>query len=113
MSIIDPEEEIDAALLLEAVQEMRGAGAEAIQLNGVRVVVSTALVDTAAGVLVDGERISGPYSLLAIGPAEDMTRLLSTPNGVLNDVGRADATARIVAEDDLTVDALVGSPVDD
>ncbi|MGY1841036.1 MULTISPECIES: DUF881 domain-containing protein [unclassified Modestobacter] len=113
LSIIDPEEEIDAALLLEAVQEMRGAGAEAIQLNGVRVVVSTALVDTADGVLVDGERISSPYSLLAIGPAEDMTRLLSTPNGVLSDVSRADATARIVEEDDIAVDALVGSPVDD
>ncbi|MGY2079808.1 DUF881 domain-containing protein [Modestobacter sp. SYSU DS0657] len=113
LAIVDPEEEVDASLLLEAVQELRGSGAEAIQLNGVRVVVSTALVDTVGGVLVDGERISSPYEVLAIGPAEEMIGALSVPSGVLSDVTRADATARIVEQEVVAIDALASSPVDD
>ncbi|MQA32602.1 DUF881 domain-containing protein [Modestobacter roseus] len=113
LSIVDPEEEVDAALLLEAVQELRGAGAEAIQVNGVRVVVSTALVDGADGVRVDGELVTGPYTVLAIGPGEEMIRLLSVPGGVLSDVARADGTARVVEQDDVAIDALVGDPLDD
>ncbi|MGY1858140.1 DUF881 domain-containing protein [Modestobacter sp. SYSU DS0290] len=113
LSIVDPEQQVDAALLVETVQELRGAGAEAIQLNGVRVVVSTALVDSARGVLVDGERISSPYEVLAIGPADDMIGALSVPSGVLSDVSRAEATARIVAQEDVAIDALVGGPIED
>ncbi|MGY1841944.1 DUF881 domain-containing protein [Modestobacter sp. SYSU DS0875] len=113
LAIVDPEDEVDASLLLEAVQELRGSGAEAIQLNGVRVVVSTALVDTVDGVLVEGERISSPYEVLAIGPAEEMIGALSVPSGVLSDVTRADAIARIVEQEVVAIDGLAGSPVDD
>src|SRR4051812_13049485 len=67
LSISDPDERIRASLLLEAVQELRGAGAEAIQVNGVRVVVSSAFVDTAAGIQVEGLVLTEPYTVLAIG----------------------------------------------
>jgi uncharacterized protein YlxW (UPF0749 family) len=113
LSISDPDEQIDASLLLEAVQELRGAGAEAIEVNGVRVIVSTAFVDTTAGIQVEGAILTEPYTVLAIGLPEDMDEALSVPGGVLRDAERAGATAGVTTLDTVTVDALVGDPAVD
>ncbi len=113
LSISDPDQQIDASLLLEAVQELRGAGAEAIEVNDVRVVVSSAFVDTTAGIQVEGAILTEPYTVLAIGPPEDMDEALSVPGGVLRDAERAGATAGVTTLDTVTVDALVGDPAVD
>ncbi|MCZ9342198.1 DUF881 domain-containing protein, partial [Streptomyces sp. TRM76130] len=54
MTIADPEGTVEADMLLDVIQELRAAGAEAIQVNGVRVVAGTYLTDSADGVSVDG-----------------------------------------------------------
>jgi uncharacterized protein YlxW (UPF0749 family) len=83
---------IAAAHLLNAVQELRGAGAEAMQIDGtggsVRVVASTAFVDApGGGVAVDGVKLTGPYTITAIGP-EDIDVAVSFRGGVVDDVER-------------------------
>src|SRR4051794_11546796 len=60
----DPQGTITADTLVDALQELRDAGAEAMQLSGVRVVASTAVLDApGGGLLVDGTRIRAPYRL--------------------------------------------------
>ncbi len=113
LSISDPDQQIDASLLLEAVQELRGAGAEAIEVNDIRVVVSSAFIDTTAGIQVEGAILTEPYTVLAIGPPEDMDAALSVPGGVLRDAERAGATAGVTTQDTVLVDALVGDPAVD
>ncbi|MEV4410450.1 DUF881 domain-containing protein [Catellatospora sp. NPDC049609] len=81
---------ITAAHLLNAIQELRGAGAEAMQVDGtggsVRVVASTHFVEAQnGGIEVDGVRLTGPYTITAIGP-EDLDVAMRFRGGVVNNV---------------------------
>lgn len=54
--------------MVDTIQELRTAGAEAIQVNGlVRVVADTAVEDTSGGLLVGGEVVTSPYVIDVIG----------------------------------------------
>lgn len=70
--------------ILDLVQEVRDAGAEAIALNGRRVVASTWLGPADGGAVVDGRRIEPPYDLDAIGPPDVMAEALEIPGGPLS-----------------------------
>jgi uncharacterized protein YlxW (UPF0749 family) len=59
---------VDVQSMVDTIQELRTAGAEAIQVNGkVRVVASTAVEDAPGGLLIGGELVSSPYVIDAIG----------------------------------------------
>ena len=59
---------IDAYDLLELVNELRLAGAEAISINGERIVAMSDIVDiNYSFIVVNGNRISSPYVVKAIG----------------------------------------------
>lgn len=54
--------------MVDTIQELRTAGAEAIQVNGeVRVVADTAVEDASGGLLIGGEMVTSPYVIDAIG----------------------------------------------
>ncbi len=88
-------EPVRADALLDAVQELRGAGAEAMQIAGdngvvVRVVASTYLVDSDnSGIKVDGQRLTGPYTITVIGDAQTMRTALNIAGGVVESVQQA------------------------
>ena len=46
MTIRDPGDDVRVSDILDAIQELRGAGAETMQIDGVRVGVSTAVTGT-------------------------------------------------------------------
>jgi len=83
---------IKAGTLLNAVQELRGAGAEALQIDGtggsVRIIASTAFVDADGGVRVDGRRLTGPYTIKAIGDPAAMRPAVEIHGGVVAGVTR-------------------------
>jgi uncharacterized protein YlxW (UPF0749 family) len=84
-----------AALILDAVQELRDAGAEAMEIDGsdgtaVRIVASSWFLDAAAGALeVDGRTLTGAYRLTAIGDPQTMRTALNIPGGVVDRVHNA------------------------
>ena len=84
--ITDPERLVDAAVVLDAVQELRDAGAEALQVGETRIVVDSWFADSDEGVVVDGATISGPIRILAIGDPDTMTAALSIPGGLADSV---------------------------
>ena len=69
ISISDPEGKLTAELLLDAVEELRDAGAEVIELNdAVRLVMRSAFTTTEDGTVVaDGVELRAPYLIDAIG----------------------------------------------
>jgi uncharacterized protein YlxW (UPF0749 family) len=89
LTVNDPDRTIRAARLLDALQELRDAGAEAVQVNGVRVVADTWFADTDGGVQISGARVSPPYSIIAIGDAATMASAMDIPGGV-NESVRSD-----------------------
>ncbi len=107
LTVEDPRGRVRADVLVDALQELRDAGAEAIQLSGVRVVASTAIVDVPGGVSVDGTRLTPPYRFAAIGAARTLAAALAIPGGVVDTVERqAGAHARVVRSPQVTITAL-------
>lgn len=86
ITITDPDGTVDAPLLLDAVQELRDAGAEAIQIGQQRVVVDTWFADTPEGVVANGEPVDSPIRMVAIGDPDTMAAALSIPGGVADSV---------------------------
>jgi len=117
--IVDPVGYVDSTTLVDVIQELRGAGAEAIALGDVRVVASTAFVDGPAvegrtTIVADETPTGAPFTIAAIGDPATLTKALEIPGGVvdlitgfaLDDTGDPRATVTITARDLLDIDAL-------
>ncbi|MFB7507460.1 DUF881 domain-containing protein [Streptomyces broussonetiae] len=106
MTVADTKGTVKADMLLDAVQELRAAGAEAIQLNGVRVVANTYFSDSGNGVSVDGNKINAPYRFQVIGKPEDLEPALNIPGGVVQTLEKEQATVTVERSGKIVVDAL-------
>ncbi|MEW1870859.1 DUF881 domain-containing protein [Streptomyces caelestis] len=106
MIIEDAKGTVEADMLLDAVQELRAAGAEAIQVNGVRVVAGTYLTDSGNGVGVDGNKITAPYRFKVIGKPQDLEPALNIPGGVVQTLEKEQATVTVERSTKIVVDAL-------
>jgi len=106
ITVSDPERQVSAALLLDTLQELRDAGAEAVEINGVRVVTSTYFTDLDDGVAVSGQPIRPPYVIRAIGDPPTMAAAMDIPGGVRESVRRLNADATIDQRDSLDITSL-------
>ncbi|MFE9769669.1 DUF881 domain-containing protein [Streptomyces sp. NPDC005808] len=106
LTINDTKGTVEADMLLDAIQELRAAGAEAIQVNGVRVVASTYLTDSDKGVSVDGNKITQPYRFKVIGKSQDLEPALNIPGGVVQTLEKEQAIVAVEPSTKIVVDAL-------
>jgi uncharacterized protein YlxW (UPF0749 family) len=111
VTIIDPEGEVDARTMYSSVQELRSAGAEAIELSGaddaqVRVVASTYLIDDGDGIEVDGVHLLPPYRFTAIGDPETLAEAMEFPQGVVDAITGDGGVATVTQHDELVVDVV-------
>jgi uncharacterized protein YlxW (UPF0749 family) len=106
MTIRDPETRITASHLLNAIQELRGAGAETMQVDGVRIGVSSAVTGQPGDLAIDGHDLQAPYVFVVIGSSQDMATAMSIPGGVVSVVGGRGGSVDIVPSDQVLVDAL-------
>ena len=106
LRIFDPQQKVDAAVLLDTLQELRDAGAEAVQINDVRVVASTDFIDAAPGsVQVDGQVVAAPYLFKVIGDPDTLDPALRIPGGVFAVLDERGATPTVETRRQVTVDA--------
>jgi uncharacterized protein YlxW (UPF0749 family) len=108
LTISDPGGHVRADMLLDTLQELRAAGAEAIQINDVRVVANTYFSDdlTSGGVEIDGRKVSQPYRFKVIGNPDDLEPALNIPGGVVQTLEKEQATVGVVRNEKIVVDAL-------
>ncbi|MFH8613122.1 DUF881 domain-containing protein [Streptomyces sp. NPDC018029] len=107
LTIEDRKGAIEADMLLDAIQELRAAGAEAIQINDVRVVANTYLSDAGGGgVRVDGRKVGEPYLFKVIGKPQDLEPALNIPGGVVQTLEKEQATVTVERSEKIVVDAL-------
>jgi uncharacterized protein YlxW (UPF0749 family) len=103
---------IQASDVLDAIEELRGAGAEAMQISGsggtaVRIVASTSFVDaTGGGLVVDGTALTGPYTVTVIGDPQTMQVALNIPGGVVETVHNHGGNVTIASPGTVQVSAL-------
>jgi uncharacterized protein YlxW (UPF0749 family) len=107
LEIPDPRRAVRSDVLLDAVQELRDAGAEAMQIGPVRIVASSYLLDTDAGIRVDGTVLRPPYRFVVIGDPRTLASALDIPGGVLEVLRqRYGAEGVVSTRERVVVDAL-------
>lgn len=111
LRFIDGARPITASALLDAVQELRGAGAEAMEIAGgdgrsVRVIASTYFLDEDGGINVAGRRLTGPYTLTVIGDPTTMRTALNIPGGVVASVSGGGGNLTVQEREVVDVRAL-------
>ncbi|WP_372498553.1 DUF881 domain-containing protein [Yinghuangia soli] len=107
LTINDPMGNVRPDMLLDALQELRAAGAEAIQINNVRVVAETFFTEPAQGQIeIDGQRVTAPYVFKVIGNPQDLQPALNIPGGVVRTLEKKQAQALVVPSQQVVVDAL-------
>jgi uncharacterized protein YlxW (UPF0749 family) len=103
----DPGAVITQTMLLDGIQELRDAGAEAIQIGSVRVVASSYVGTDAAGdVVLDGVPLRQPYSITAVGDAHTLAGAMAIPGGFTDSLRGAGATVTVLESDIVRVEAL-------
>ncbi|MFE4218207.1 DUF881 domain-containing protein [Streptomyces sp. NPDC056844] len=106
LTISDPAGAVEPDMLLDTIQELRAAGAEAIEIDGVRVVANTYFSGDGGELRVDGRKIEAPYEFKVIGKPQDLEPALNIPGGVVQTLEKEQATAEVTRADDIVVDAL-------
>ncbi|MFD3569205.1 DUF881 domain-containing protein [Streptomyces sp. NPDC058667] len=106
LTVGDPTGAVESDMLLDAIQELRAAGAEAIQVNGVRVVADSYFTGIGDDMRIDGTKVAAPYVFKVIGKPEDLEPALNIPGGVVQTLEKEQATATVERSAKIVVDAL-------
>jgi uncharacterized protein YlxW (UPF0749 family) len=116
-TISDPKGEVQSDVLLDALQELRDAGAEAVELSTpggrrVRVVASTPLIDVDGGgaVKVDEQVIKAPYEFRVIGDSRTLAAALDIPGGILDVLRQREAQGMVTQRSEIIISSLQPTP---
>jgi uncharacterized protein YlxW (UPF0749 family) len=111
ITITAPAGAVTASVLIDAVQEMRDAGAEAIALNGVaRVVAQTWFLDDDAGVRVGGRVLKPPYVMEVIGDPDTLADAVTFRGGLADRVEGRGGEIEVEERPTIQVTAVADAP---
>ncbi|WP_347350849.1 DUF881 domain-containing protein [Intrasporangium sp.] len=106
VTISDPDRQVTGPVVLDLIQELRDAGAEAIDIGGVRVVASTFVGARDDTILVDNHPVRRPLEVRAIGDAKTLASAMSIPGGVVETVRQKGGTAAVTEADEVKVTSI-------
>ncbi len=106
VTLNDPDRGLQPVAMLNMLEELRNAGAEAIQLNDRRVTASSSFTGTRGRVLLDGVELTPPYVWLAIGDPSTLSIALQIPGGAMATVRGTGATGTVQERDEVSITAL-------
>ena len=106
LTVRDPAGEVRVTDIIDTIQELRGAGAETMQIDGVRVGVSTAVTGSPGELEVDGQPVTAPYEFVVIGSPQNIETAMNIPGGVVPHITSRGGSVTILPSDRVVVDAL-------
>nr|WP_040630352.1 DUF881 domain-containing protein [Mycobacterium colombiense] len=110
VTIDDPGPGVAPETMLDVINELRAAGAEAIEVNdahqSVRVGVDTWVVGTPGSLIIDSKTLSPSYSILAIGDPPTLAAAMNIPGGAQDAVKRVGARMSVQQADRVDVTTL-------
>lgn len=104
ITVQDPERYMTQDLLVDSVQELRDAGAEAIAVNETRLVASSSFTTRNGKLVLDDVLLEPPFVVTAIGPSDTISKALTIPGGALDSLqSRPQVTAVVEVLEELTI----------
>lgn len=97
---------LEGSDLFNVLEELRNAGAEAMEVNGVRLVTSSYFADRDGRIVVDGTPVASPYRWTVIGDPSTLDRALEIPGGALATVRTKGAQATTTQHDQVEVTSV-------
>jgi len=95
--------------LMNLVNELRLAGAEAISINDERIITTTDIVDVNNSfVVISGQRVVSPYTIKAIGNQAYLESALITKNGFVDTLKASDKSVTVEKSKNVTINKYDG-----
>lgn len=111
LTIADPAGEVTYDVMLGVVQELRDAGAEAVEMNGIRLNGRSWFASAKGKMIkIDGRKIKSPYTIRVIGAPRTLAVALQIPGGLADTVASLGAKFNLVEESDLTINSVAKAP---
>ena len=87
ITVTVPESNLSLNFLLDGIEELRDAGAEAMEINdAVRIVAQTSFEAADGGINVDGRVLTSPFTIDAIGDPDSLETAMQIYGGFVDDV---------------------------
>lgn len=97
--------------IVAVVNELWAAGAEAIAVNDQRITATTGLSQVGGTVVINLQRLTGPYDLVALGDPATLEGALNIRGGLIEGLRALGLTITITRRDSLTVPAYKGTVI--
>ena len=108
ITITETEGSVDVDTMVDLVQELRTAGAEAIQINEeVRLVAQSSFEDAVGGISVDGTIVRSPYVFDVIGEPGTLHGAVDFPKGPRDQFEDGGATVEVEELASIDIEAVV------
>jgi uncharacterized protein YlxW (UPF0749 family) len=105
---------LTATTLIDAIQELRDAGATAIQISdrglAVRLVANSWFADSSNGITVGGTALQVPIKISVIGDPTVLTPAIGIPGGLIDTVGAGGGLVTVNESDNVDISAIVPLP---
>ena len=96
-------------LLLGLVNRLKEAGAEAVSINGHRVVTMTEIVLAGDNVNINSKPTAPPYKVMAIGDPDTMESAITIKHGIISNIKEYSIRVSIEKRDDITINRYNGA----
>jgi uncharacterized protein YlxW (UPF0749 family) len=107
ITITEQDGTVDIGSLLDTVQELRTAGAEAMEFNNeVRIVAQSAFTDGVGGVVVDGTLLTSPYTLEVIGEPRTLEGAMAFITGPTDQLEEDGASVQVDRLTTVVIDSV-------
>jgi len=122
IDIQDSARGVSPETMLDVINELRAAGAEAMEIRavgggersdtgnvptpGVRVGVDTWVAGVPGALIIDGVTVGSPYSVLAIGDPPTLAAAMNIPGGAMDSVKRVGGVMTVTQSETVEVTAL-------
>jgi uncharacterized protein YlxW (UPF0749 family) len=105
---------LTASTLIDAIQELRDAGASAIQISdrglAVRLVANSWFADSPSGITVSGTALQVPITISVIGDPSVLIPAIEIPGGLVDTVGSGGGEVKISEGQNVDISAIVPLP---
>lgn len=105
----DPSNNLTTQDLVQVIHELRGAQAEVIEINGVRLLTDSYVTVGNGGLQVDGVQLTSPYTIKAIGHSDTLNKAMLMEGGAqMQLMSKEGVTAEVAAHQEVIIRGVRG-----
>lgn len=94
--------------ILMVINELKAAGAEAISVNGQRIIATTEVRCAGPVIQINGIRLTAPFKISAVGAPDTLASSLKLRGGIIDSIEQADIDVNIEKLDSISIPKIEG-----